>query len=127
MENSNVAIKDRWVEAVFAGDKDTLRELADPELELHQPPGTPYAGIYRGSDGFLEFLDRFTAAYDLESLEQTALYVEQSDPDRLALGFHIRGVLRDSGRAFESPQFECWDFRDGRIVKITVFWFQPPC
>jgi ketosteroid isomerase-like protein len=127
MENPNIAIKDRWVEAVFAGDRDTLCRLADPALELHQPPGTPYEGVYRGPDGFLEFLDKFMAAYELESLDQTALYVEQSNPDRLAIGFHIKGTLKATGQAFASPQFECWDFRDGRIVAIRVFWFAPPC
>ena len=125
-KNPNIAIKDRWVEAVFAGDKDTIRELIDPEFELHQPPGLAYEGVYRGVDGFFDFLDRFLAAYDLESLEPTALYVEQSDPDALALEFQIKGILRATGTRFESPQFECWNFRDGKVVSIRVFWFRIP-
>ena len=126
MGNPNVAIKDRFVEAVFSGDHDTLRALIDPSFELHQPDGLPYEGIYKGSDGFLNFLDKFMAAYDLESLDETALYVEDSNPDRLALGFHIKGRMKGDGRSFDSPQFETWDFRDGKLVNIRVFWYKLP-
>lgn len=126
MTNPNIAIKDRWVEAVFAGDRHTLHALADPDLQLYQPEGLPYGGTYRGVDGFFDFLDRFTAAYDLEALEPTGVYVEANDPDRLVLGFRISGVLRSSGKAFASPQLEAWDFRDGRIVSIRVMWFTLP-
>jgi ketosteroid isomerase-like protein len=126
MKNPNIAVKDRWVEAVFAGDREAIRQLADPDFELYQSPGLAYEGVYKGVDGFFDFLDRFLAAYELESLEPTALYVEQTDPDRLALGFQIKGRLRASGKRFESPQLECWDFRNGKVVRIRVFWFQMP-
>lgn len=126
MQNPNVAIKDRFVEAVFSGDTETLRELIDPSFELHQPDGLPYEGTYNGAEGFLEFLEKFMTSYDLESLDQTALYIEENDPDRLALGFHIKGTLKSNGKQFESPQFETWDFKDGKLVNIRVFWYKIP-
>jgi len=126
MANPNIAIKDRWVEAVFSGDREILSSLAAPGMKLYQPEGLPYSGVYEGVDGFFDFLDKFMAAYDLESLDQTALYVADENPDKLAIGFHIKGTLRSSGNSFESPQFETWNFRDGKIEEIRVFWFTLP-
>lgn len=124
--NPNIAIKDRFVEAVFSGDEATLRTLIHPDFTLHQPPGLPYEGDYAGADGFMVFLEKFMAAYELESLDQTALFIEQDDPNALVLGFDIKGTLSETGRPFVSPQLERWDYCDGQIVQIRVFWFTLP-
>lgn len=125
MPYDNIAIKDRFVAAVFAGDTATMRSLLDPAFELHQPPGLAYAGTYAGADGFMRFLEKFMTTYDIEALDNTDTYSSQN-PDRIVLEFRFAGKLKATGEKFDTPQLERWEFRAGKILRITVLWFAMP-
>ena len=123
--NPNIAIKDRWVEAVLSGERDKVAELMDPDFTLQQPRGLAYAGLYRGPEGFFDFLDRFIAAYEIERLENVGTYLGE-DPDRIILEFAFKGVFKPTGEAFDTSEFEPWVFRNGKVLNIRTFWFEMP-
>jgi ketosteroid isomerase-like protein len=125
MPNDNLRVKDRFVAAVFAGDKATMHDLLDASFELHQPPGLAYAGSYAGAEGFLSFLAKFMATYDIEALVNTDTFIAEN-PDRTVLEFKFTGKLKASGEKFATTLLECWEFRQGRILRITVYWFAMP-
>jgi len=104
MPNDNLGVKDRFVAAVFAGDAATIRNLLDPSFEVHQPAGLAYAGSYAGADGFLSFIARFMATYDIESLVNTDTFLS-GNPDRIVLEFKFAGKLKSGG---ENSQRPCW-------------------
>lgn len=126
MTNKNLAIKDRFVAAVLAGDQDTVAQLLDPEFELRQPAGLVYAGVYKGAAGFMRFLEAFGAAYEIESLENTNSYVAQDDPDVVVLEFRFRGRVKATGEAFDVNQLEPWYFREGKVRLIRPHWLNKP-
>lgn len=125
MPNNNIAIKDRFVAAVFAGDADTMRSLLDPAFEVHQPAGLAYAGSYAGADGFLNFIGKFMATYDIEVLNTTDTFVSEN-PDRIVLEFKFAGKVKSSSEKFDTSLLECWEFKTGKILRITVYWFAIP-
>lgn len=123
MTNSgNVEIKDRFVAAVMAGDQDTISALADPGFELHEGSGMPFAGVYRGAEGFLRFLGIFFETLDIERLEPIRTY-RTEDPDFIACEFEVRGTFRSTGKIFESSLVEIWRFRDGKVLSIKAHYF----
>jgi hypothetical protein len=120
--NPNLAIQERFVAAVFAGDSATIEALAAPEFELHEGSGLPFAGVYKGAKGFLEFLGTFMATFDIEQLAPVRTY-HTSDPDFLACEFELRATVRATGKRFESTLVELWAFHDGKVVSIKPHYF----
>ena len=121
-QNPNLAIKDRFVAAVMAGDQDTLRSLCASDFELHEGSSMPFAGVFDGADGFLRFLGVFFETLDIERLEPIRTYTTD-DPDFIACEFEIRGTLRSSGKLFDSSMVEIWRFRDGKVLSIKAHYF----
>ncbi len=125
LEHPNAIVKQEFVAAVFAGDFDTIRRLAHPDFELHEGSGMPFAGIYRGADGFIKFLGIFAATFDIKKLEEAGAYAS-NHPDHMAFSFELEAVLRSSGAAFSSSLVETWVFRDGLVAKISAHYFNAP-
>lgn len=125
MTNPNIAVKNRFMAAVFSGDAETLKSLLDPDYELHEPPGLPYAGVYRGVEGFFAFYEQFAAAFEVESAEMLGDYLGD-DPDLMVLESRFRGVLKATGERFDTSVLEKWTFRDGKLLKVVVHWFETP-
>jgi ketosteroid isomerase-like protein len=123
--NKNLPIQQRFVTAVFAGDGDTIRALSDPEFELHEGSGLPFAGVYHGADGFLAFLGIFAETFDIEILAPVRTY-ESEEPDFVAFEFNLRGVVRATGALFESTLIESWTFKDGKVLRIRPHYFNSP-
>jgi ketosteroid isomerase-like protein len=121
----NLDVKKQFVTAGFAGDKDTLRRLSDAEFELHEGSGMPFAGIYRGAEGFIGFLDIFLGAFDIKRLEETGAFT-CDDADRMVFAFELDAVYRATGAPFMSSLIEAWQFRNGKVLKIVAHYLNSP-
>lgn len=123
--NSSLAVMQRFVAAVLSGDLDTVRQLASPDMELHQGNGLPYAGVYRGAEGFIEFLGVFGETYEIERLEPVRNFPGE-DPEWVASELVFAGTLRASGKRFESSLVEVWHIREGKVLSIRPHYFNSP-
>lgn len=121
-DNPNLRIQEQFVTAVFAGDADTIRALCAPEFELHEGSGLPFAGTYRGAEGFLEFLGVFNDTFEIESLTPVRIYTSD-DPDWLACEFDLRATLRAGSEPFVSSLVETWQFKNGQVAAIKPHYF----
>jgi ketosteroid isomerase-like protein len=121
----NAAVQKEFVAAVFAGDHDALRRLAHHDFALHEGSGLPFAGTYRGADGFIAFLGIFMATFDIKRLEQTGSFVSE-DPDRMAFQFELEAEFRSAHRVFSSSLVEVWHFKDGKVLSIFAHYFNSP-
>ena len=122
---SNLAVADRIMAAFFSGDSDVIQALVDPDFVLEPPREALHYGVYRGGDGFLEFMATFTAAYDLQSADRAGVYASE-DGAVLVFELKLRGVVRSSGNGFDTSLMEAWHFDDGRLVLIRPHWFELP-
>jgi ketosteroid isomerase-like protein len=125
LDHPNAAIKKEFVAAVFAGDFDTIRRLAHPDFELHEGSGLPFAGIYRGAEGFISFLGIFAETFDIKRLEEAGAFAAQ-DPDLMAFQFELEAVFRRTGTEFSSSLVEIWHFDNGKVLRIYAHYFNSP-
>jgi ketosteroid isomerase-like protein len=123
---ANFELMSRLTAALAAGDWEATAALLHPDFVFHQPDALPYGGVYKGVEGFRTCFER-VAGGDLVT-EQTDLlrtYFSE-DPDSLMLEFLFRGVDRRSGERFASKAAEQLEFRDGKLVAMTLYWLNIP-
>ncbi|MBV1688238.1 hypothetical protein KRR38_11265 [Novosphingobium sp. G106] len=95
---------------------------APPEFELNEGSGLPFAGTYRGADGFLEFLGLFNDTFDIEQMAPVRTFITD-DPDWLIGELNLRATLREGGELFETSLLEMWQFKNGQVVSIKPHYF----
>ena len=122
---SNRDIQARFAAAVLGGDIATVMALCDPDLCLEQGNAMPYAGTWRGPDGFLEFLGIFAATLDVASLDTVRIY-QADDPDWLVCEFAMVATVKATGQPYVTTLLESWHFRDGKVAAIKPHYFHPP-
>jgi uncharacterized protein len=122
---TSLAIMQRFVAAVLSGDLDTVRALAAPEMELHQGSGLPYAGVYKGAEGFIEFLGAFGETWEIERLEPVRNFLGE-DPEWVASELAFAATSRATGKRFESSLVEVWHIRGGKVLLIKPHYFNSP-
>jgi ketosteroid isomerase-like protein len=126
-----IAVMQRFYEAerayVTAGgpDRAAFDEIAaclDPEVELHQAPGLPFTGVWRGPEG----MERFIAV--MGELWQSMEFLEQRqlvDGDTVVATNRVRFVSRATGRAVVTSIMQLVTIRDGRIREIRPYYWDP--
>lgn len=121
----NPDVQQRFVAAVFAGDAATLTELCHADFVLEQGAAMPYAGTYRGAEGFLAFLGKFAETLDIEKLEPVRTYA-CSDPDWLVSEFDLVATVKATGQRYATTLLERWQFSGGKVITILPHYFAPP-
>lgn len=118
--------KTRFVDALFANDWDTMASLIHPDFELREPDALPYGGTYRGIEGFRKCWELIPqSSHETEHLDTLRTYFTD-DADSIVVELDCRGVRKDTGERFESRVMEQFEFRDEKLVAITIYWFNIP-
>lgn len=125
MANANLDVMQRFVAAALGGDGATLKVLCADGMVLEQGSGMPYAGVYRGGEGFLEFLGIFGETFDISQLDLVRTY-QAEDPDWLVSEFVMRARVKATGKPYATTLVETWNFRDGKVAAIKPHYFNSP-
>lgn len=123
MPSDNIAVMNRFIKAVFAGDHEVLTGLLHSDFELLHSTTVPYAGKYRGAEGFLRFLEIFMNSFDPLDLDTGETYVAPSGA--LVVEIMLNGTLKTSGKRVETSMLEKWEFEDGLVRRIKPHYFDP--
>ena len=118
-------VKARFVDALFAGDWDTMATLVHPDFELREPAALPYGGIYQGIEGFKQCWEAIQRAHQTTHLDTLAAYLA-AEPDRIVVELDWRGTVHATGEHAASKVMEQFEFRDGKITVIALYWFNIP-
>jgi ketosteroid isomerase-like protein len=106
--------------AAFArGDNETALSYYDREVEFSQPDDEPGGGTYHGVDGVVEAFRKWLAPWD----EYRVDLEEITDHGQHVLArtrHHMRG--KASGIDVEKIIFQLWTLRDGRIVRVRMYY-----
>jgi ketosteroid isomerase-like protein len=113
----------RFLEAVFAGDYERLPQYLHPDFELLHSTTVPYAGVYKGSEGFLRFIHLFMDSFDPLDLQTGETFAAPSGA--LVVEIALAGNLKSSGRRVETTMLEKWEFEDGKVRRIKPHYFDP--
>jgi ketosteroid isomerase-like protein len=103
-------------------DRETLAVIFDsfdPEIEVHEDPRFPEAGIYRGPDAVRGYLLQFTDSFDEFVFEVDDLI--DLGADRVLILFLLRTRGKGSGATAEArPGWIC-TIREGKTVRIEAY------
>ncbi|HEY1514824.1 MAG TPA: nuclear transport factor 2 family protein [Solirubrobacteraceae bacterium] len=115
------AVLRRYVDAVSAGDVDTIRELFAPDAVWRLDAGDlPVSGTWTGREAIMnDFLAVAMSHYEpgTVELEITAMIAER---DRVVLQWTSRAQTRD-GRPYENGCIGVFTVRDGQIQSVREY------
>jgi ketosteroid isomerase-like protein len=117
---SNEELLREAVAAFNREDRSAIDRILDPEVELVNALSDIRGRPYEGYDGAHQWVDDLSATF--ESVDISVDEVEEVRGDRvLGLGrARVRG--RSSGLDYDRELGFVMDFRDGRILRIWVFF-----
>jgi ketosteroid isomerase-like protein len=118
---SHRAFCERFLAALAAGDFDAVGAMLDPDFVLEEAAGLPYAGTYRGVDGWRALSKAIVATWG--GFRARILEVPGEGADTLVVRLAISGRSRKTGTPFESTVLELWRFRDGRLREIVPYYW----
>jgi ketosteroid isomerase-like protein len=127
MSQKNVETVRAMTEAynsVSRGDLDAwIVQFFDPEIEWHDVPALPGAGVYHGHDAFRRACERY-----LEAWSETRTKIEEirAVGDRVVACVQYGGIGQGSGARVVGPVSGAttgavFDFRNGRILRALQF------
>jgi len=114
----NVEIVRRAIEVFNRDGWEAATAFIDPEIEWHDLPEQPDAGVHHGHEGFLAAQEQFYG-----SLEDYRTLVDEISAHGDQVITHIRtvGRGRGSGATFEQRLTGVFTLRHGSIVRVE--WF----
>ncbi len=108
----------RVIDAVTAMDVDALKALVHPDVEVIEPEGLPYGGIYRGADAFFnKLLPEIVGPFEL-GVEGTTIF---SGDGAAASRMTAVYTSRRTGSTIRMPYVEVYDVVDGLVTKVDVY------
>ena len=112
---------ERFTAALAAADWATMEAMLDPDFEVVEAEGLPYAGTYRGAAGWRQLSGQVLATWSGFRLRTLEILGETDDS--LVIRFAMSGRSRKTGTPFETSILELWRFRDDRLIGITPYYF----
>lgn len=118
MSRENVEVVGRIYDALARGDFDIALSHLHPEIEWHEPPHSPSAGVYRGHEGVRRSFLGWAASWSDYRLDVDDL-LEAGDDVLAKCRQRARG--RASGVEVEQRLFNVWTLRDGIVVRMRIY------
>lgn len=119
MSEENVEIVRRFAECWERSDWDGMKELTDPDVEMHATVGgVEEGGVRRGVDEIQQDYETVEETWDEHRIELEKV-IDAGDRVVIFHREHQRG--RSSGIELEIEAAVLVDLRDGRIVRIQGY------
>jgi ketosteroid isomerase-like protein len=115
-------VKDPSGRRLDALDRETLAvvfDSFDPEIELHEDPSFPEAGVYRGIEAIDRYFGQFTDSFDEFSFEAED-FIDLGE-DRVLMLFRLRTRGKGSGAAVEARPGWIYTLRERKVVRIEAY------
>jgi ketosteroid isomerase-like protein len=101
-----------------AGDYEGALEFVSSDFHCIEAENMPYAGDYRGKQGFIELMGKlFSVFNDFEIVDMTA------DGDAVIL--QVTMINRSDKGVFRMPLTELWQMPGGQLTKAIPCYFDP--
>jgi ketosteroid isomerase-like protein len=115
-------VKDPSGREVDALDDETLAvvfDFFDPEIEVHEDPSFPEAGVYRGIEAVGRYFRQFTESFDEFTFEAEDFI--DVDEDRVLMLFRLRTRGKESGATVDAHPGWIFTVRDRKAVRIEAY------
>jgi ketosteroid isomerase-like protein len=112
---------ERFLAAVQAGDFEAVAGYFSPRVVVHEPADLVVGGEHTGFDGWAAMMTKFGQTYDLK----VSSYEIVEAGDRALLMMAPTFIARGTGRYSVVPVIEVYQFADGLIVDVDVYYKEP--
>jgi ketosteroid isomerase-like protein len=103
----------------YRGDPESALELIDPQIVWIEPPEIPDSEVFLGHDGLRRSLRKFVGTW--ENFQLDVIELVDAGDDVLAQT-RLTGAGKGSGVQVGEDQFVVWTVRDGKAVKLQMFF-----
>jgi ketosteroid isomerase-like protein len=121
MQESSGAIAARLLDAFAAADLETALGTIHPRCVVHEPDAVPYAGEWRGRDGFGRLAAAMADLFEV-SFRQRAIIHEG---DVAVMRANVTFTSRATGRAVDTSVVEVCRVEEGLVVEADVYYKNP--
>jgi ketosteroid isomerase-like protein len=118
MSQENVEVVKAGFDAWNAGDMDAVREVYHPDAIVRPPENWPEPGPFVGRDAVMRESERLRDAWDTDTAEPIADFIDVADRVVVRLIWH--GAGRGPDAELEMTQVNT--VRGGKIFAIDYFW-----
>ena len=119
-EGTAVAVVTDFYNFLNAGDVDRARSLLHDDVVAVQPPSVPYGGTFIGPDAVMAAGASVRSFYEFSSYDMHYIVGDNTN----AVAHMTVGVTAiPTGKQFTFSAAECFEVREGKIVKILIHHF----
>ena len=118
MSQENMEIVERYLDGIARADPGAVQALLATEAEIHDFD-IPDAGVYKGAQGFLDWVAQWEAAWD--SWEVKDLELRDAQDDRVLALFTMVATGRGSKLELSRRDANVVTLQDGRITRIEYY------
>jgi len=97
---------------------EAVRHYFTPRTEIIEADSLPYGGTYRGYDGYVNLLVRFSEWWTDVSMDIRGVFANGDDVMALLT---VRGKVK--GTPIEIKVAEAWEMKDGKVGKLDIYYF----
>jgi len=107
--------------AAYRGDVEGMGACLQADFSIDQAMGTPYAGHYKGLDGFLKMFGVLTSQFDIAPRNQ--VFHDCGDAEiGVVVTFEVDFTSRATGRQASTGNVELYRFDNDLIRHIDVYY-----
>ena len=121
MSQENVEIVRRAIEVFNRDGPEAATAFIDPEIEWHDMPEQPDAGVHHGIEGFLAAVEQFAGGFEDFQVLVDEIFAHGNQVITYQRTF---GRGSGSGATFEQRGAGVWTLRNGSIVRVEWFGTQ---
>jgi ketosteroid isomerase-like protein len=99
---------------------DAILDFYDPEVEFHEDPRFPEAGVYKGPEAARNYYNAFGESFDEFAFEAED-FLDVGE-DKVLILFRIRTRGKGSGATAEQESGWVCTIRDGKAVRIDAYF-----
>jgi ketosteroid isomerase-like protein len=113
-----MAVAEQIADGFEAQDLDAVRRNFDPDIEWHEDPSFPEAGVYRGIEAVAEYARQFRSEFAELRYEVVELF--EAD-DHVITRMRVTGKGKSSGADFDQDAWWVWEFRDSKAIRCYSY------
>ncbi|MBW4511942.1 MAG: nuclear transport factor 2 family protein [Scytonematopsis contorta HA4267-MV1] len=120
MSQDAVLVVKKYYDALAKGDMEQLLAVAAADIILEEASSLPYAGIYQGHQGWMEFGAAFNTVW-----QDAAITVDSiNDAGHYVIGLaRLSAKSRSTLKSIEMPLAELFWVVDGKIKRLIPFYW----
>jgi uncharacterized protein len=120
LREQNMAIVNRYIDAINRWDFDTMRELLAEDAVFEMPfAPVGFERKFVGRDEILAFVETVPGLIDAENLHDVRLETYASDPGEVVAEYKSDMVIKTTGLEYRNDYVSRFTVRDGHVTRFA--------